>query len=116
MSAEFDLSRARRVDLEMVHVDLITRTNSDIDTDAVARMVKEGIDPERLGVLPAYRDSERWIITDGNHRFLASRICGIKHVPVAPLTKEEYDLIAFSKTRTVDLLVQIPDDPKYHNL
>lgn len=104
----------RRVDLEMVHVSLIKRTNGNLDTSVVERMVAEGLDPERFGALPAYFDGSAWVITDGNHRLTAAAIAGIQYVPVAPITREEYDLIAFSKTRTVDLLIRVPDAPKYH--
>lgn len=101
--------------MEMVHVDLIIRTNNDLNADVVAEIVREGIDSDKFGVLPAYFDEGWWIITDGNHRLAAACIQGVEYVPVAPLTKPEYYFIAFSKTRTVDLLIRVPEVLKYHN-
>jgi len=114
MSNEIDITRVRQVDMEMVHVDLIVRTNNNLNSGVVAGIVRDGIDPEKFGALPAYFNGAKWIITDGNHRLVAARIKGVQYVPVAPLTKSEYDLIAFSKTKTVDLLIRVPEAPKYH--
>lgn len=114
MSAEFDLSRVRTVDLEFVDVALISRTNSTLDSGVVQGIVAEGIDPDKFGALPAYFDGMRWTITDGNHRLAAACILGVQFVPVVRLTLEEYSFIAFSKTKTVDLLIRVPDRPRYH--
>lgn len=114
MSAEFDPSRVRCVDLEMVHLNLIKRTNGNLSADVVQRIVTEGIDADKFGALPAYFDGAWWTITDGNHRLAAAGILGVQYVPVAPLTRFEFDLIAFSKTKTVDLLIRVPDNPRYH--
>lgn len=114
MSAEFNPSTVRCVELEMVDVDLIRQTNGNLDKSVVSAIVAEGIDPDKFGALPAYCDGKWWTITDGNHRLVAATILGVRYVPVARLTKQEFDFIAFSKTRTVDLLIKVPEKPKYH--
>lgn len=106
--------RPRRVDLEMVDLDLIQMTNTRLDASVVAGIVAAGIDPDKFGALPAYFNGTKWIITDGNHRFAAARILCVECVPVAPLTRAEFNWIAASKTHCVDLLVRVPANPRYH--
>lgn len=114
MSSDFDLTRVRCVELEMVDVALIKRTNDTLNKATIDSIVTNGIDPEKFGALPAYFNGMWWTITDGNHRLTAAAILGVQYIPVAPLTREEYALIAFSKTKTVDLLIKVPNNPKYH--
>lgn len=103
----------RCVDVEMVDVRLIIRTNSNLNPTTVAGIVAEGINADKFGALPAYFDGARWTITDGNHRLVAAANLGVQYVPVAPITKMEFDLIAFSRIK-IDLLIRVPDNPRYH--
>lgn len=104
---------SRIVELQYVDTRLIEQTNTKLDEKTVQAIVDEGIDPERLSALPAWNNGGKWILTDGNHRLEALKIIGEVYAPIAELTKAEFDHVKFSK-RKVDLLVKIPDNPKYH--
>lgn len=103
----------RLVELVMVDRSLIQQTNSKLDHKTIEAIIKEGINNEKFGVLPAFFDGKKWILTDGNHRVEVAKLLDIRFIPIAPLTKEEFDYVKFSP-RKVDLMVKIPEKPKYY--
>lgn len=90
-----------------VHPDRIHYGNSRTDPDKV-REIAEHFDEEKYIAPTGYYDGTQVILTDGNHRAQAAIQAGYSHVLFAPLTKEEYEHVAYSN-RKVDVECYIPE-------
>ncbi len=88
-----------------VNVDKIELTNNKIDDSKVDAMIEAGLKTEQMA-LPAWFDGKKWWLTDGNHRFTAIKLLGMKKAPIAQMTREEYDWVKFSN-RKVQILVKL---------
>ncbi len=100
--------RKRVVQMQLVPIDKVVPSNLKLNLQTVDAILQSGIDLKKFGVLPAYKDpkTKLFLLTDGNHRLYALRKCGGHLVPIAELTKEEFDYVKFSKN-TIDLIVKI---------
>lgn len=107
---------ARMVEIQFVDIALIMKTNSKLDEKRVKKMVDDGINPKDMwAIVPAYRlpGGMMFMITDGNHRVEALRRRGFRWIPVAELTKKEFDHVKFSKDRSTNLAVKLVEHPRY---
>lgn len=107
---------ARLVELQFVDIALIVKTNAQLDEARIRKMIEDEIKPSDMwAIVPAYRlpGGMLFMVTDGNHRIEALRRRGFRWIPVAELTRAEFDHVKFSKDRTTDLAVKLVEHPRY---
>lgn len=94
--------------MQLIPIKDVRYSNLDLNQKVIDAILKEGIDPKKLGVLPAYKypKTKAFLLTDGNHRLFCLSKIGARAVPIAELTKEEFDYVKCSD-RTLDLEVRL---------
>ncbi len=90
-----------------VKADDIIITNSNLNRKTIKK-IKSAFNFSDYAFPMGYISSDGVILTDGNHRATALIELGEKYIPIVPLTKNEFDHVAYSK-RTVDLNVRMPE-------
>lgn len=98
----------RVVDLALTRATDVTISNSKVDRKIVDQ-IKSAFDYDLMRYPVGYATGNGVILTDGNHRVTAMIELGMNFIPFVPLTKAEYDHVAFSDTNTVDLDVRVPE-------
>lgn len=111
-----EIKNARIVELQFVDIELIVKTNETLDEAKIMKMIEDDIKPQDTwAICPAYRlpGGMQFMVTDGNHRIEALRRRGFRWMPIAELTKPEFDYVKFSKTRTTNIAIKLVDHPRY---
>lgn len=96
------------------HVSLIEPTNSQLNGKVVRQIVVDGWNAEKGQAFPAKFENGRFIITDGNHRLEALKQLGQEYAPIVLISEEEFKYVAYQKERKLDLMVHVPDLPRFY--
>lgn len=110
-------TRVSKMDIRVVeyaHVSLIDSTNSQLNGKVVKGIVVDGWDAEKGQAFPAKFESGRFIITDGNHRLEALKQLGQEYAPIVRISEEEFKYVAYQKKRKLNLMVHIPQLPRFY--
>lgn len=102
------MSDKRRIML--LDIRLIQPSNTKLNEEVVAGIVREGWKPEKSPAIPVWYDGKVFIPTDGNHRVEALKRLGMAFAPVVELTRSEFDHVKYSK-RHVDIMAYLPHPP-----
>lgn len=96
------------------HVSLINPTNTQLNGKVVRSIVVEGWNPEKGQAFPAKFEDGRFTITDGNHRLEALKQLGQEYAPIVLISEAEFRHVAYQKKRKLNLMVHIPDLPRFY--
>lgn len=94
--------------LMYIHVNRVSATNRKLNR-ATIEEIKRGLDTSKLAAFPAWHErwSDKWVITDGNHRLQALKELQYEYAPIIEITAEEFCRL-WNQKDAFDIMVRVP--------